>query len=75
MAFVCHDVDSMRLVLETSFLKHDADLHPIGRRQRKELQPTRVLRRPTCENRVIKCHFVAPKLGSIQIEPAGGTAG
>src|SRR5215467_1436278 len=32
---VRHDVDPVRLVGEARFLKHDADLHPIGRRAEK----------------------------------------
>ena len=43
----------VRLVGEARFLKHDADLHPIGRRGGKELQPIGVLRRPARENRMI----------------------
>jgi hypothetical protein len=61
VVFVRHDVDPVRLVSEARFLEHDADLHPIGRRQGKELQPIGVLRRPTHENRMIECHFLAPK--------------
>ena len=40
---------SVRLVGEARFLKPDADLHPVGRRGGKELQPIGVLRRPACE--------------------------
>jgi hypothetical protein len=57
MAFVRHYVDPVRLVGEARFLKHDADLHAVGRRERKELQPIRVLRRPTRKNRMIECHL------------------
>jgi hypothetical protein len=58
VAFVRHDVDPVRLVGEARFLKHDADLHPIGRRGGKELQPIGVLRRPVRENQMIECHFL-----------------
>ena len=57
MAFIRHDVDPVRLVGEARFLKHDADLHPIGRGGGKELQPIRILRRPARENWMIERHF------------------
>jgi hypothetical protein len=69
------NVDPVRLVCEARFLKHDADLHSIGCRKRKELQPIGVPRRPPLENWMIECHLLSPELVSIQIEPAGGTAG
>jgi hypothetical protein len=58
VVFVRHDVDPVRLVGEARFLKHDADLHPIGRREGKELQPIGVLRWPTRKNRMIERHFL-----------------
>ena len=61
VVFVRHDVDPVRLVGEARFLKHDADLHPVGRREGKELQPIRVLRRPARENWMIECHFLSPR--------------
>jgi hypothetical protein len=39
-----------------------ADLHAIGRRGGKELQPIGVLRRPTRENRMIERHFIPSRL-------------
>jgi hypothetical protein len=61
VAFVRHDVDSVRLVGEARFLEHDADVHPVGRREGKELQPIRVLRRPARENWMIECQFPSPR--------------
>jgi DHA2 family multidrug resistance protein len=43
---------------EARFLKHDADLHPIGRRGGKELRSIGVLRRPARENRMLSVIFV-----------------
>jgi len=40
------DVDPVRLLGEARFLQHGADLHPIGRRQGRELEPIGVLRQP-----------------------------
>jgi hypothetical protein len=61
VAFVRHDVDSVRLVGEARFLEHNADLHPIRCREGKELQPIRVLRRPARENWMIERQFPSPR--------------
>ena len=60
MAFVRHDVDPVRLLGEARFLKHDADLHPIGRRERKRVAADRGTARLARENRMIERHFLQP---------------
>jgi hypothetical protein len=48
---VLAEIDQMRLVRQSSFLKHDRDLHAVRRRQRVELQAVRIFRRPAFGNR------------------------
>src|SRR3569623_72290 len=58
VAFVCHDVDPMRLVSKACFLKHDADLHPFWRRRGNELQSVRMLCWPALEDWMVERHFI-----------------
>jgi hypothetical protein len=60
VVFARHDVDSVRLVGEARLLEHDADLHAIGRRQRKELEAIGVLGRPARKDWMRGCHFLLP---------------
>src|SRR5215468_3538142 len=55
------DDEQAQAELASDLSEASADLHPIGRRGGKELQPIGLLRRPTRENRMIERHFLPPR--------------